>query len=121
MEASFSEVSFNSSTFSGVSERYGSASSVAAPMQMADCPAGTTLQADGSCLSSSVTSYTPSYSVGSSYNAPATTYVAPAPTYSVPETVVRPQAEYCYAGGSKRYDGLGKEIKADKHDHCRSY
>ena len=31
----------------------------------------------------------------------------------------KPMKEYCYAGGSKRYDSLGNEIKAGSHDRCR--
>ena len=31
----------------------------------------------------------------------------------------KPIDEYCYAGGTKRYDSLGNLIKKDRHDHCR--
>ncbi len=77
---------------------------------MANCPAGTSKQSDGTCLSSSVTSYTSS-----------TTYTAPAPSYHVPDTIVRAQDEYCYAGSSKRYDSLGNEIKSRHSEHCRQH
>jgi len=131
------------------------------PPQMAECPAGTSKQSDGTCLegsygssnygsstysassrvtlpgtmspafgSSSVQSSSSTYSSSTmaggyeSYSpAPSvtTTYREPAVTHHVPDTVVRAQDEYCYAGGTKRYDSLGKEIKANSHDHCRHH
>ncbi len=80
---------------------------MAAPVS---CPAGTSKQADGTCLSSSVTSYSSS-----------TAYTAPAPSYHVPDTIVRAQDEYCYTGSGKRYDSLGNEIKSRHSEHCRHH
>ena len=141
MENSYSSPSYgSSSSYSAPSSRvtlpdtmvYGRSSytapsaavSYSSSAEMASCPSGTTKQSDGTCLSTSVTSYTPSYSssssVTTSYRAP-TTYTAPVTTHHAPRTVVRSQDEYCYAGGTKRYDSLGKEIKADSYDHCRNH
>ena len=105
------------------------AGSYTSSAQIANCPSGTTKQSDGTCLSPSVTSYTPSYRSSSSYSTPAvtTTYRAPK-AYKMHKKMnhkahkdMRAMDEYCYAGGSKRYDSLGKEIKAGKHDSCRSH
>jgi len=62
-------------------------------VNMADCPAGTTQQADGTCLEG----FGSGFSQG----------------FAVPETIVTPSSggEYCYGNGGKRYDSLGKEIK----------
>lgn len=99
----------SSSTYS-----YSSSSSYSAP---AACPAGTSKQSDGTCLSHATTSYTPSYSSSSV----STSYRVPAPTtsYQVPDTVVRAQDEYCYSDSGKRYDSLGNEIKSHHSEHCR--
>ena len=73
-----------------------------APREMAPCPAGTTAQADGSCMQ---------MSRSTTYSAP--TYTAPtytAPTYTVPDTVTNSSAQYCYPNSDKRYDSLGREI-----------
>ena len=89
--------------------------------QMAACPSDTTQQSDGTCLSSSVTSYTPSYSSSSV----TTTYRAPKvhkshkKMHHKSHKAKRSQGEYCYAGGTKRYDSLGNLIKKDSHDNCR--
>ena len=70
----------------------------------ADCPAGTTQQADGTCLQA----YSGEFSSG----------------YTVPETVVTPSTnvggEYCYGDGSARYDSLGKKIKGSHGLHNSS-
>ena len=92
--------------------------------QVSNCPSGTSKQSDGTCLSHATTSYTPSYSRSSgSSSSAATTYRAPAPatSYHVPDTIVRAQDEYCYAGSSKRYDSLGNEIKSRHSEHCRQH
>ena len=133
MEVSYSASSYTGSsrvtlpdTYVGssnysASSMVGSYSSSAMP---ASCPAGTTAQSDGTCLSSSVTSYTPSYSHSSSVS---TTYRAPKVQKShkkmhyLPDTVIRGLDEYCYAGGTKRYDSLGNVIKKGNHDHCKQH
>ena len=134
MEKSYSSYSSSSVTlpdttvYGGSTSSYSSSSMTggySSSSAMANCPAGTTKQADGTCLSSSVTSYTPSYSsspssVSTTYRAP-TTYVAPATTHHAPRTVKRTQDEYCYTDSSKRYNSLGYEIKAGSHDHCRTH
>jgi len=105
------------------------AGSYTSSAQIANCPSGTTKQSDGTCLSSSVTSYTPSYGSSSSYSAPAvtTTYRAPKvhkkhkTMHRKAHKAMRPLGEYCYAGGSKRYDSLGNEIKSGNHDSCRQH
>jgi len=58
----------------------------------ADCPAGTTLQSDGSCLERTM-----------SYTAPSPRYSAPAPVISQP--YVAPQMADCPAGTTKQSDG----------------
>jgi len=102
---------------------YGGTSSYSAPAPAADCPSGTTMQSDGTCLSSSVTSYAPSYGYSSSAT---TSYRAPKmhkkhKKHKKMHHMSKSMEEYCYAGGSKRYDSLGNEIKAGKHDHCRNH
>lgn len=119
MAASMSErITYNSTALAG---GYNTAP------QMAACPSGTSKQSDGTCLSSSVTSYTPSYSSSSSVT---TTYRAPK-TYKSHKKhkkmhrkahkAMKTLDEYCYAGGTKRYDSLGNEIKSKKHDNCRHH
>ena len=130
MERSYSSSSYSSTSYSTPS--YSTSSSMTLPdttiyggssysstVQSAACPTGTTKQSDGTCLSPSVTSYTPSYSTSSV----TTSYRAPVYTEVQPQThkATRALDEYCYAGGSKRYDSLGNEIKAGKHDSCRSH
>ena len=125
MERSYNSSNYSNSTYSAPSYSSSSAGSYSSSAQMTNCPSGTTKQSDGTCLSAGVTSYTPSYSSSSSvtttYRAPTTTHTAPVRSYHVPDTIVRAQDEYCYAGGSKRYDSLGKEIKAGSHNNCRSH
>jgi len=110
-------------TYSAPAPSYTAPAPVPAP-QMAGCPSGTTAQSDGTCLSSEVTSYTPSYSSSSSvtttYRAP-TTYKVPAAPQHTPPASYRTGDEYCYAGGTKRYDSLGNKIKTGSHDHCRNH
>ena len=152
---SYAAPSYSYSASSGISTTTSSYSSYSAPVETAPCPAGTTKQADGSCMQSSI-SYgpaysTPSYSSASSYSS--STYVpsvsipatemAPCPAgstkqadgtcmqsgsssysysassttgYSLPDTVAIPSAQYCYPDSDKRYDSLGREIvKSGKH------
>ena len=70
-----------------------SSNAVQSAPNYADCPSGTTQQADGTCLEA----YSEGYSSG----------------YSVPETVVTPSSsgQYCYGNSGKSYDSFGKEIK----------
>ena len=68
----------------------------------ADCPAGTTQQADGTCLQA--------YSGQFSSPAPATTVVTPSTS----------GGEYCYGDSGQRYDSLGKKIKGNKGLHSSS-
>jgi len=109
-----------------------SSSSATAP-----CPSGSTKQSDGTCLSSTVRTQVPSYGQ-STVTSPSvtTTYHAPKARkmhkmrkhmklqskaqHHIADTVVhaQPSGEYCYAGGSKRYDNLGNEIKGDNKNHC---
>ena len=121
LERSFSSSSFSSTSSSVMlpDTTVYAGSSHSSYVQSAACPAGTTKQSDGTCLSSSVTSYTPSYSTSSV----TTSYRAPVYTEVQPQTHHAPRAldEYCYAGGSKRYDSLGKEIKTGSHDSCRQH
>ena len=131
------ETNYSSSSFGGSSSFGSTSSSITLPdtmvfgsssysssSQVVNCPSGTTKQSDGTCLAPGVTSYTPSYSsspsVTTTYRAP-TTYSVPATTHSVADTAVRTQDEYCYAGSSKRYDSLGKEIKTGNHNSCRQH
>jgi len=131
MERSYSSSSYSSTSYSTPS--YSTSSSVTLPdtmvyggssyssaVQSAACPTGTTKQSDGTCLSSAVTSYTPSYSSSSV----ATSYRAPKmhkKMHHKAHKAMRVMDEYCYAGGSKRYDSLGNEIKMGSHDNCRNY
>ena len=133
------EASYGSSSYTASSSRvtlpgtyFGSSNYSASSMagdymssaMPASCPTGTTPQSDGTCLSSSVTSYTPSYSTSSSsttsYRAPKM-YKSHKKMHHLPETVVRGQQEYCYSGSDKRYDSLGNQIKVNKHDHCKQH
>ena len=69
---------------------------------MADCPAGTTQQADGTCLEAAAGGWTGGY--------------------TTPTTVVTPSTsggEYCYGDSGKRYDSLGKEIKGAHGTNCK--
>ena len=146
LESSYS--SYSSSSYGSTSSRvtlpdtmvYGSSSSnyssssmvggYSSSSAMANCPAGTTKQSDGTCLSSSVTSYTPSYGSSSSYT-PSYSSSSVTTSYRAPKAhknmqgkaykAMRAMDEYCYAGSSKRYDSLGKEIKAGSHDRCRNH
>ncbi|WP_154813637.1 hypothetical protein [Hellea balneolensis] len=111
-------------TYSAPAPTYTAPAPTYAAPQMAGCPSGTTAQSDGTCLSSAVTSYAPSYnnssSVTTSYRAP-TVYSEPTQMYQAPSSQSHSGGEYCYAGGSKRYDSLGREIKKGDHDHCRNH
>lgn len=88
--------------------------------QMSGCPSATSQQSDGTCLSSSVTRYTPSYSASSvttTYRAPRV-YRSHKKMHHKSHKAKQTQGEYCYAGGTKRYDSLGNLIKKDSHDKC---
>lgn len=89
--------------------------------QMAGCTTGATEQSDGTCLSTSETRYTPSYSaspVTTTYRAPKV-HKSHKKMHHKSHKAKRTQGEYCYAGGTKRYDSLGNLIKKDSHDKCR--
>jgi len=80
------------------------------------CPAGSSKQADGTCLSSEVTSYESS---SSSYSAPATMSGSSHQSSHHSGGHSMSQSEYCYAGSSKRYDAQGRKIKGAHGTTCK--
>jgi len=98
--------SYGSGSSYGGGSSYGSGSSAGnlSGVQggFADCPSGTTQQADGTCLEAAVGGWTGGY--------------------TAPTTVVTPSTsggEYCYGDSGKRYDSLGKEIKGAHGTDCK--
>jgi len=106
------------------SSSYGSGSSYGSETSygsdMADCPAGTTKQADGTCLEAAIGG-AGAYSSGTTYSSGTSYSSGTTSGYSVSDTVVTPSSggEYCYGDSGKRYDSLGKEISGVHGTKCR--